>query len=170
MTAMYDRISCPTVDGDGDRAVYAAARDPTGGNPELSDELWLVDWTAPARIQVGEAAPTLVSWDPDPRAVRYDVIRGDVANLRHGSGGTVDLGAVAWLENDSPDAHTTGFEDTGQPAPGQAPTVPAPSARLRTAWSASPARETARSRPNRRSGSRSKPTPLPWPFKSTNPV
>ena len=51
--------------------------------------------------------------------LRYDVIRGDVANLQH-SGGNVDLGTVVCLENDSGDTNTVGFEDTANPAPGQA--------------------------------------------------
>ena len=53
------------------------------------------------------------------RPLRYDVIRGDVANLAPGGPGTIALGPVTCVENDSPDAHNQGFEDAGQPAAGQ---------------------------------------------------
>ena len=50
--------------------------------------------------------------------IRYDVIRGDVANLSI-LGSTVNLGPVTCLEDDAPDNHTRGFEDATQPSPGQ---------------------------------------------------
>ena len=64
-------------------------------------------------------APTAVSWRPEPGMIRYDVVRGDVADLQDG-GGTVDLGAVLCVENDSPDTTTAGAEDAVTPAAGQA--------------------------------------------------
>ncbi len=66
------------------------------------------------------AQPTQVTWAHEAQPLRYDVIRGNVADLAAGVGNTVDLGAVICLENDSPDADTTGFEDFEVPAPGQA--------------------------------------------------
>jgi hypothetical protein len=72
-----------------------------------------------AKIDVGKASPTVLSWDPSPESLRYDVIRGSVSALTI-AGSTVDLGAVVCLEDDSPDNHTRGFEDTAIPAPGEA--------------------------------------------------
>ncbi len=81
----------------------------------------MVDATRSAEIRVSAGQqPTLISWDHEARPVRYDVIRGDVASLGFGGGGAVDLGAVVCVEDDSPDADTSGFEDGGTPAPGQA--------------------------------------------------
>ena len=65
------------------------------------------------------SAPTVLSWPPEPGPVRYDVLRGDLANVQPGVGETIDLGPVICLEDDSPDADTVGFEDTDDPAPGQ---------------------------------------------------
>ena len=67
---------------------------------------------------MGKAAPTPLSWDPDPQSVRYDVVRGDVASLAM-AGSTVDLGSVTCVEDDSPDNATFGYEDALQPNPGQ---------------------------------------------------
>ena len=108
------------VDYDGDRAVLAAPGDWAGTNPDRSSEVFLFDRSAPTSITIGKASPTLVSWIPESGPIRYDVIRGDVANLQDGGGGTVDLGAVVCLEDDSPDADTEGFEDAVDPAVGQA--------------------------------------------------
>jgi hypothetical protein len=52
--------------------------------------------------------------------IRYDVLRGDVANLGPGVGSTIDLGPVVCVEDDSPDGSTAGSEDVPQPAPGHA--------------------------------------------------
>jgi len=49
----------------------------------------------------------------------YDVVRGSIANLSI-AGSTVNLGSVSCLEDDSPDAHTKGYGDPVEPAPGQA--------------------------------------------------
>jgi Tol biopolymer transport system component len=80
--------------------------------------VFLADQTVTPKIAVGKAAPTLVTWDPEPDAIRYDVIRGDVADLKI-VGSTVNLGPVTCIEDDSPDNHTRGFEDIAQPAPSQ---------------------------------------------------
>ena len=67
---------------------------------------------------VAKSAPTVLTWDPDPQSLRYDVIRGDVANLAMAAS-TVNLGSVTCVEDDSPDNDTAGNEDATQPAPGQ---------------------------------------------------
>ena len=95
-----------------------ARGDWTGENPDESTEVWLIDLQTPATIRPGKDAPTRVRWDAEPNPRRYDVIRGDVANLA-AAGGTVELGPVVCLEDDSPDTDTTGFEDDLQPSPGQ---------------------------------------------------
>ena len=71
------------------------------------------------QIQVSKASPTVLTWDPSPDALRYDVIRGSVSALSI-AGSTVSLGPVTCLEDDSPDNHTRGFEDGAIPAPGEA--------------------------------------------------
>ena len=70
--------------------------------------------------QVSSSAPTLVSWDHESGPIRYDVVRGDVTGMGPGVGGTVSLGPVVCLDNDSPVNETRGFEDALQPLPGQA--------------------------------------------------
>ena len=110
----------PRTDMTGTRTVFPGTDDPTGQNPDYSSDLWMVDLAREPEIRVSRTAPTLVSWDWEAGAVRYDVIRGDVANLAPGLPGTVDLGAVVCLENDSPDASILGFEDAATPLPGHA--------------------------------------------------
>ncbi len=91
----------------------------TNLNFDENGQLWHVDFDAPARIHPGKGAPTLVSWDVEPSPVRYDVIRGDLANLQPGGPGEVDLGPVVCIEDDSPDNDTLSYEDALQPTPGQ---------------------------------------------------
>jgi Tol biopolymer transport system component len=108
------------TDADGDRVVFVSALNATDNNADGNIEVWLADFSAVARITPSSSSPTSLVWDPDPRAVRYDVIRGDVAALQAAAGNTVDLGTVVCLENDSIDTNTLGFEDAGQPTSGQA--------------------------------------------------
>jgi Tol biopolymer transport system component len=108
------------VDADGGRAVFVSRSAPTGEFLPQSYDLWLADFETPATIRPSAETPTVVEWDPDPRALHYDVIRGDVANLAAGPGNTVDLGAVTCLENDTINTNTAGAEaDADQPGPGQ---------------------------------------------------
>jgi hypothetical protein len=108
------------VDGTGAIAVLSTQGNFTGQNPDLLLEVWVLDRATAPSIQISPGeAPTLVSWDVESGPIRYDVIRGDVASLQF-SGGTVDLGTVVCLEDDSPDATAAGFEDTITPGLGQA--------------------------------------------------
>jgi Tol biopolymer transport system component len=112
----------PRIDagGDGTHAVFDGGRDCSGQNPDGWPEIHLVDRTTPARISPSPGpAPTLVSWEAESGPIRYDVIRGDVADLATGAG-SVDLGNVVCLENDSSDLSTRGDEDIVTPSPGQA--------------------------------------------------
>jgi hypothetical protein len=110
----------PAVDETGDRLVFAHPGDAADGNPDVDREIFLYDRSRPPRIEIGPGpAPTRISWDVESGPVRYDVIRGDVANLAP-SGGTIDLGAVTCVEDDSPDATTAGDDDPGGPGLGQA--------------------------------------------------
>ncbi len=104
----------------GTRAVFSGTDDWNGQNPDLFEDIFLVDFAARPMIRVGKSSPTLLTWDPEPKPLRYDVIRGDVANLQPGAGNTVDLGPVTCLEDDSPDTNTAGFEDAVSPFSGQA--------------------------------------------------
>ena len=108
-----------SVDRAGTRAAFTGSGDWNGQNADRVYDVYVVDHTARPILRVGKSAPTLVSWDPAPKPVRYDVIRGDLASLRLGAGGTVDLGAVACIEDDSPDTTTSGFEDVLQPSSGE---------------------------------------------------
>ncbi|MCH7780464.1 MAG: PD40 domain-containing protein, partial [Acidobacteria bacterium] len=109
----------PYVADSGGRAIVSGALLATNVNFDGNDQLWFVDFDAPARIRPGKAAPTVVSWDVEPAPLRYDVIRGDVANLQPSGPGEIDLGPVVCIEDDSPDNDTLGSEDVTQPAPGQ---------------------------------------------------
>ncbi len=69
---------------------------------------------------IDAGSPTVLSWTPDPRYVRYDVIRGNVASISSLPGGSsVDLGAVTCLREDSPDPGTGPVGDPAEPLPGQ---------------------------------------------------
>ncbi|HJQ97555.1 MAG TPA: hypothetical protein VJ826_04520 [Candidatus Polarisedimenticolaceae bacterium] len=87
---------------------------------ELSNRtVFVADLDAVPAFTVGKASPTVLSWDPSPFSLRYDVVRGSIANLSI-VGSTVNLGPVSCLEDDSPDSHTRGYGDPTDPAPGQA--------------------------------------------------
>lgn len=107
------------VSDDASRAAFSDIADPTRDNPDYLSEVWLIDLLAPPAIDVSKQTPTVVSWPVNAGPIRYDVIRGDVADLSDG-GGFVSLGPVVCVENDSPDDDTVGFEDTEAPVAGQA--------------------------------------------------
>jgi len=107
------------VDESGDRVVFTGHLNGTRANNDLNAEVFLADFSALPTFEISGSSPTVLRWDPDPRGVSYDVIRGDLANLRPGEGSTVDLGTVVCLEQDSDDTTTAGFEDPTMPAPGQ---------------------------------------------------
>ena len=113
-----ERLSDIALDETGRRAAFTAYGDWAGTNPDYDLELYLIDQRASGRIEATKTSPTVLSWDTDPRFVRYDVIRGDLANVTS-SGDAIDLGPVSCLEEDSPDANTEGFGDPEQPSPGQ---------------------------------------------------
>jgi len=79
----------------------------------------IADLNAVPAFVVGKPSPTVLSWDPSPFSLEYDVVRGSIANLSS-AGSTVNLGPVSCLEDDSPDDHTKGHGDPADPAPGQA--------------------------------------------------
>ena len=63
-----------------------------------------------------KSAPARVRSSPDPFATTYDLIRGDLANLGFANDGSVDLGDVVCLANDSP---TNSAIDADGPEPNQ---------------------------------------------------
>ncbi len=103
-------------DQTGRRFAFMTELDPVGQNPDLSTEIFFLDLALTPKISVSRSSPTLVSWDPDPHAVRYDVVRGNVASLAI-AGSTVDLGPVVCLADDLSGLSIT---DGVDPAPGQA--------------------------------------------------
>ena len=73
-------------------------------------------------LAVSGTGATIVTFDPVPGAATYDILRGSLGSLAPGSG-SVDLGAVLCLENDSPDGTTgpagpSGHADMQTPAAG----------------------------------------------------
>lgn len=109
-----------SVSDDGARAVFAGLGDLTEANADLFPEAFLIDRTRAAAIRISKSAPTIVDWDHESGPLRYDVIRGSVANLAPAGPTAVSLGAVVCLENDSPEASTRGFGDAATPPAGQA--------------------------------------------------
>jgi hypothetical protein len=85
----------------------------------LGDTLLIADQSVKPKLSIGKAAPTQVSWDPDPQSIHYDVIRGDLAGVSI-AGSTVDLGAVTCLVDNATAADIEGHEDVAQPASGHA--------------------------------------------------
>jgi hypothetical protein len=73
----------------------------------------------PITLQVSGKTGTKVTWPAVFGAETYDVIRGDLSELRI-NGSNVELGHVTCIENASIDTTTLGHEDTATPAPGQA--------------------------------------------------
>ena len=70
-------------------------------------------------LEVAEASPTVVRWNFLGTGTTYDVIRGGVGAL-HATGGLVDLGVVACIENDSTDLTTRTVPDAAVPPRGAA--------------------------------------------------
>jgi len=81
--------------------------------------VFVADLEAVPAFNVGKSSPTVLSWDPSPFSLRYDVVRGSIASLSIAAS-TVNLGPVSCVEDDSPDAHTKGHGDPANPAPGEA--------------------------------------------------
>lgn len=105
----------------GSIAVFGARGACTEANVDGSSEIWLIDRTTTPSIRISPGpAPTEVSWDVESGPVFYDVIRGTIDSLAAGAGGTVDLGAVTCVENDSTDSSTANAPDPALPLPGQA--------------------------------------------------
>jgi hypothetical protein len=104
---------------DGTVSAYACGANPVDANPDGSSEVFLVDLAKSGRMFVGAPSPTTLMWDADAEVVRYDAVRGDVANLAV-AGGVIDLGAVTCLADDRPHLDTTPHPDPAEPSPGQA--------------------------------------------------
>jgi hypothetical protein len=105
------------VDHDGDRFAVSLIGNPADDNFDGDSEIFLVDRSASPSIAVSPGpAPTTVSWPAMSGPVRYDVVRGDTANLDLPGGGVSDLGPVVCLDENSRDARSA---DSDEPLPGQ---------------------------------------------------
>ena len=82
-----------------------------------NDRNGAVDPVALSVLRTG--AGTEVVWTRVAGAVYYNVIRGDLENLRD-AGPVIDLGPVHCIEARSVDTSTVGHEDTGVPQAGGA--------------------------------------------------
>jgi hypothetical protein len=71
----------------------------------------------PIDVELDGARSTVVLWGAVDKALYYDVIRGDLANLTV-QGLEVDLGIVHCIANHTTATTTIGQEDTAIPAPG----------------------------------------------------
>ena len=110
----------PAVSGDGSKVVYATeSGDASGRNADDYWEINLVDYSVPnAPIPSPGLVPTTTTFEEEPGALNFDVIRGDVASLS-ADPTNVFLGPVLCLENDSGDANTAGFPDPDSPGEGE---------------------------------------------------
>jgi Tol biopolymer transport system component len=109
----------PSVSPDGSKVVYSTFSNASGANPDEYWEIEFLDYNAPNPLVIsGGSAPTTVAFNPEPGIVRYDIIRGSVANL-HNAGSTVNMGAVTCLKDDSGDTSTAGYPDALTPSSGE---------------------------------------------------
>jgi hypothetical protein len=106
------------VDESGDRVVFTGHLNSTGMNGNLASEVFLADFSGLPQFEISGSSPTVLRWEPDPRGVRYDVIRGDLANLAPGAG-TIELGPVVCLAGNVAEPASTGIVDPETPSPGQ---------------------------------------------------
>ena len=104
-------ITYQAVDGSGNASATSAA------NVDVPHSL--NDVVEPIALKLDGKQSTVVSWGVVSGAVHYDVVRGNLAELRI-SGQDVDLGRVTCIERESLDTTTSGHGDTAIPAPGQA--------------------------------------------------
>jgi len=111
--------------------VFAGADDQVGGASDApgwdADHAWgrvnmertLLGAQAVTTLRAAGGANTRLFYETaNPLADSYDFIRGDLSSLSESMTG-VELGSVVCVENDSPDADTTGDEDSTIPASGQ---------------------------------------------------
>ncbi|ANM31336.1 hypothetical protein ABI59_19775 [Acidobacteria bacterium Mor1] len=102
------------MDETGRRVLYGADGDFAGFNGDFKGEHWIADFGTPNTISVSKTAPTVVSWRPSPTAIRFDAIRGNVAELA-ANGANVDLGNVICLQDSSPKVNTEAAGDVEPP-------------------------------------------------------
>lgn len=111
------------------RGVLTATTQPDANPPELAGLMGtgVLDLSAVAaaltsdrtslKVSTSPAGATL-RWSPVQGATNYDVVRGDVAHLAI-AGGSVQLGTVQCVINDSTVSNTDTLPDAANPGPGQ---------------------------------------------------
>ena len=111
--------------GAGDGRVYTATYTATDQSGNATPDSAMIDVphsldnvVEPISLRVAGGQSTTVSWAPVVGATHYDVVRGNLSELRV-DGSNVDLGHVTCIERESLDANTTGNADSAIPAPGQ---------------------------------------------------
>jgi Tol biopolymer transport system component len=102
---------------DGANTAFVASGVQAGANLDLGPELFLSDHELPAEFRINPNSETIISWQAEPGVLRYDAIRGDVANLSYNTDGSVNLGAVECLDNESVDLLTEKFREQEDPNP-----------------------------------------------------
>jgi Tol biopolymer transport system component len=109
-----------SLSANGSRAVFGSSGICTPGNADASGEVFLIDRATPPAIVVSSGSdPTVVSWDTESGPAFYDAIRGDRASLTLRGDGSVDLGTVVCLADDSTVPSTASAPDPDIPLPGQ---------------------------------------------------
>ncbi len=113
-------------DGNGSGRTYTVGyrvTDVSGNTTSTTAEVFVPhdmgDVVEPLDLHLEGAQATTLSWGTVTGALHYDVIRGDLANLR-ASGSNIDLGPVVCIERQSLDTTTAGHEDRATPQPGKA--------------------------------------------------
>jgi hypothetical protein len=96
-------------DGSGNSATTASQVSVPHDRAEMAAE--------PLNVTMENGRNSRVVWNAVDVALHYDVIRGDLANLRV-EGSNLNLGQVVCILNNTPATTTAGYEDTAIPAPG----------------------------------------------------
>lgn len=117
------RLSNPTVAGaldpsdDGRLAVFSSNGNPTTENEDLGFDIFLVDRKVDPTIAVNPRSRIIVGWPAESGPLRYDVLRGQVDELSYRTDGTVSLGNVECLDDNSMDVVTVQHGDQTDPEP-----------------------------------------------------
>jgi len=126
-TGTDDRVVQLRAERDGNALgrTYVAtyrATDSSGNTTSTSSSVQaphdLANVVEPISLRVEGKTATKVTWPAVFGAESYDVVRGNLSELRI-NGSNVELGRVTCIESGSIDTTTLGHEDTAVPAPGQ---------------------------------------------------
>lgn len=101
----------------GESTVIVASGVQSGTNLDLGADLFQIDRLRRPDLHINPDSSTIISWQVQPGPIRYDVIRGDVANLSRNPDGTTNLGPVECIDEESIDDLTEKFREQEDPVP-----------------------------------------------------